>query len=108
MDAAKKALSCQTADEESLRGLARRSSEFTPALTKLRETAVDRAVLARLSQDEAMDSDGESSAYEFALSDDEVKQNANVDANGDANDDANGDAKADTNSDTNGTDCVEK
>lgn len=66
-------LSTLTADEEALVLLTARSREFVPALAELREKAIDRNILLSLvkSSDrgcgDAVDSDGESSAHEFAM-----------------------------------------
>lgn len=72
---AKLHLSTVTADEEALVLLTARSREFVPALAELREKAIDRDILLSLveTQDsrcgDTMDSDGESSAHEFAIDD---------------------------------------
>eukprot|EP00931_Biecheleriopsis_adriatica_P082306 TRINITY_DN5573_c0_g1_i1.p1 TRINITY_DN5573_c0_g1~~TRINITY_DN5573_c0_g1_i1.p1 ORF type:complete len:1295 (-),score=324.79 TRINITY_DN5573_c0_g1_i1:44-3928(-) len=73
-------LSPWSADEEALQNLAQRSREFVPALAELRKKAVDRAILlaserqkkvqvVKEEQEKDVDSSGESSALEFAVSD---------------------------------------
>lgn len=62
-------LTCETADEERLQTLARRSQELCPALGQMRDKAVDRAVLADLVEAEAAsEDDGQSSGGELGLS----------------------------------------
>lgn len=65
-------LSCETADEQTLRELAQKSREFVPALEELRSKAVDRVVLEKYCckrVKEERESDGESSVHEFGVSD---------------------------------------
>ncbi|CAJ1385863.1 unnamed protein product, partial [Effrenium voratum] len=64
-----------SADEEALKSLACASREFVPALTQLRERAVDRQVLLAAERrkqatqpEEPVQSEGESSALDFSLS----------------------------------------
>jgi hypothetical protein len=64
----------ETADEEALKQLARKSAVFVPALAELRRKAIDRAVLQSLVEVKEEETDGESSAYEFELSDGEDAQ----------------------------------
>mmetsp|Transcript_118857 Transcript_118857/g.341301 ORF Transcript_118857/g.341301 Transcript_118857/m.341301 type:complete len:1319 (+) Transcript_118857:145-4101(+) len=74
-------LSSFTADEKALKSLAQHSRAFVPALRELRREAVDREVLenltrslrlsagaGRFNDEEAAESDGESSCPEFGLS----------------------------------------
>eukprot|EP00930_Biecheleria_cincta_P023626 TRINITY_DN17040_c0_g1_i2.p1 TRINITY_DN17040_c0_g1~~TRINITY_DN17040_c0_g1_i2.p1 ORF type:complete len:1109 (+),score=221.83 TRINITY_DN17040_c0_g1_i2:50-3376(+) len=80
-------LSTRSADEEALQTLACQSQKIVPALAQLRSKAVDRAILMGgerhedgqvvQEEDEHADSDGESSAMEFGVSD----------SDGDGNDD---------------------
>merc|ERR1712216_348581 len=63
--------SSKSADEECLRQLAQSSREIVPALAELHEKAVDRDILKGVVSETFKDasSEGESSAYEFVMSD---------------------------------------
>jgi predicted extracellular nuclease len=62
-------LSHLTADEEALRELTARSRKFVPALSELRNKAIDRALLRQYGEDIGdISSEGESSECEFAIS----------------------------------------